>query len=517
MQHTVITDDYCGSSDTNQPIGGTLPVATQAALRFPATRGTRATAITVPSSVTEEYTVAFVGTSDGSVLKVSLESISDVRVYETVHVQPGEVIKQDMLLDEDEQHLYVMTENRVSKMRVQDCDRYSTACADCHGARDPYCGWCLWQNKCSVRIECDGAGLPKVWLPYHEKCPHVTTVQPDEIQRDSSHLLSFFIENAPVLQQQEATYRCVFSPAQHDDSGATGVLLPDTPVTRSNASTLQCPSLDSQFLPTSQEHSEYIVMRLSVALAIEQHEVVIPGPNVIFFDCRQHSTCTKCTSSRFACYWCVHEHRCTHQVETTCSVDVIIAGKNSTGNSTTAGPEHCPRIEALDQQTDILVPAKTSLPVTVQALGLLSFQKTDLWCDFKLDTGRLVPASVVSFRPNKDMINCEPVVFDYYQNTSVHISPIEIVWGKEHHPLDNPDGIQVLMYKCSPKGGNCGECLTQDPKYQCVWCDDERCSTREACLSSWLPRSGVCPNPTIVEVCVSITSIAYCHLLRLTS
>ena len=51
----------------NQPIGGSDPVPSEAALIFPP--NTNVSAIDV--SVTEEYTVAFVGTNNGYIVKVS--------------------------------------------------------------------------------------------------------------------------------------------------------------------------------------------------------------------------------------------------------------------------------------------------------------------------------------------------------------------------------------------------------------------------------------------------------------
>ncbi|XP_025108035.1 plexin-A4-like isoform X2 [Pomacea canaliculata] len=58
------------------------------------------------------------------------------------------------------------------------------------------------------------------------------------------------------------------------------------------------------------------------------------------------------------------------------------------------------------------------------------------------------------------------------------------------------------MYKCSSMASNCGQCFTVDPKYQCGWCDKSHCSTADFChnIDNWLPRSGVCPNPTITSI-----------------
>nr|KAG5704613.1 hypothetical protein BaRGS_031877 [Batillaria attramentaria] len=98
---TRISDDYCGTSDVNQPIGGSDPVKSEPALKFPSNTNVSAIAV----SITEEYTVAFVGTSNGCVIKVSVEPDKNANIYETVSVQPSIAVKKDLLFDEEQEHL----------------------------------------------------------------------------------------------------------------------------------------------------------------------------------------------------------------------------------------------------------------------------------------------------------------------------------------------------------------------------------------------------------------------------
>ena len=60
-----ITLSYCGTLDINQPIDGLDPISATAAL----TLKTMVSAITV--TVTHDYTVGFIGTQDGHIIKVS--------------------------------------------------------------------------------------------------------------------------------------------------------------------------------------------------------------------------------------------------------------------------------------------------------------------------------------------------------------------------------------------------------------------------------------------------------------
>jgi len=58
-------DDYCGTLDFNTPINGQEPILSTAAL----TLNTSVVAITVSS--TYKYTVAFLGTQSGHIVKVT--------------------------------------------------------------------------------------------------------------------------------------------------------------------------------------------------------------------------------------------------------------------------------------------------------------------------------------------------------------------------------------------------------------------------------------------------------------
>ena len=67
--------------------------------------------------------------------------------YADIPIAPGTSVRSELLFDLKRDHVYVMTDKRLSKVKVQDCQQY-TDCGQCLGARDPYCGWCSLENKC---------------------------------------------------------------------------------------------------------------------------------------------------------------------------------------------------------------------------------------------------------------------------------------------------------------------------------------------------------------------------------
>ena len=50
------------------------------------------------------------------------------------------------------------------------------------------------------------------------------------------------------------------------------------------------------------------------------------------------SSCTSCTKSKFACTWCIKNHRCTHQADEFCRKDVLITGSNVSSPAASAWP-----------------------------------------------------------------------------------------------------------------------------------------------------------------------------------
>ncbi|GLD50353.1 plexin-A2-like protein [Lates japonicus] len=76
--------------------------------------------------------------------------------------------------------------------------------------------------------------------------------------------------------------------------------------------------------------------------------------------------------------------------------------------------------------------------------------------------------------------------------------------------IDNPENIQVHLYKCAAQRDSCGMCLKAERKFQCGWCSGEgRCTLRHHCppinpyTTRWLNLSSKnvkCTNPRITEV-----------------
>ena len=105
---TQIGQDFCGL-DVNTPLGGELPIVQKPVLTFDA----HLTGVTATS--TGDYTVAFLGTGSGSLKKVVIESATSGVEYANIPLVPGHAVNSDMVFDLKQNHVYVMTDKKVSK------------------------------------------------------------------------------------------------------------------------------------------------------------------------------------------------------------------------------------------------------------------------------------------------------------------------------------------------------------------------------------------------------------------
>ena len=53
--------------------------------------------------------------------------------------------------------LYLSLNRKLIKIDLNDCSFYSS-CSTCASSYNPYCGWCLFSNKCTSRSNCLGGG-----------------------------------------------------------------------------------------------------------------------------------------------------------------------------------------------------------------------------------------------------------------------------------------------------------------------------------------------------------------------
>uniref|UniRef100_A0A4W5N559 Plexin-B1 n=1 Tax=Hucho hucho TaxID=62062 RepID=A0A4W5N559_9TELE len=295
----------CGSDHTPSPMASRVPIEAEAVLDSPSAR---LTAVAV--SVRAGHTIAFLGDSKGNLHKVFLGSGGRVEKYSSILIQPNSPISSDLLLDQMETHIYIMT----STMRpVAECGDHLD-CQSCLSAREPYCGWCVLEGRCGQCSQCSRGALQDQWLwsfDQQQQCLSIQSLSLYNISRGEETDIAVSVKGLPSLVEGEA-YKCFYqdveSPANVTDTGVT------------------CSTPDASRLPLIGQGEDSITVPLSLRFL----NVTVAAWEFTFFDCgvvQQLSggMCRGCVSSRWGCNWCIHQHFCTPNIS--CDEGVTIYNK----------------------------------------------------------------------------------------------------------------------------------------------------------------------------------------------
>ncbi|XP_076357548.1 plexin-B-like isoform X2 [Tachypleus tridentatus] len=436
-----------------------------------------ATYSAITTTVIARHTVAFVGTSDGHLKKVLLSSNETAEEFEEVVVDAGNPIIADIHLDTSRRFIYVASPYTVTKVVIQRCQQYNT-CEGCLQARNPYCGWCSLQRRCTVEIECQNATITLErstrWLSLDtEKCIDVQSVKPEEIPIDAMIEVSLTINQLPRLPN-DANYMCVF-----------GNSTPIIAYTIALGLSCETPDLiERPLIPVDHDH-------VTVDLAVRSSETdtdFLHRP-FTFYNCSAHRVCSKCVSSFRECKWCLYQHICVHN--TSSCMGAIVIGETQDNNFTKLQDhQQCPM---LDVKEDILISDGENCRIEINIKHFPTSMQ-DLQCVIEIEDMRdVVEAEVINSK-----VVCSKTLYTYKTKLGEMKANLAVMW----HGKDLIDETTVTIYKCNllanhDNESDCYLCLTRDPKYKCVWCMDS-CRFHSNCPSDNMTKT--CPPPRIDQI-----------------
>uniref|UniRef100_A0A8C6WL71 Plexin A2 n=1 Tax=Neogobius melanostomus TaxID=47308 RepID=A0A8C6WL71_9GOBI len=458
-----IDDSFCGL-DINQPLGGSQLVTGHTL--YTETRD-RMTSVT--SYVYNGYCVAFVGTKSGRLKKIRVDGPPHGGVqYETISViKDGSPVLRDMAFSLDRNYLYVMSERQVTQVPVESCEQYGT-CGECLSSGDPHCGWCVLHNICSQRNRCERADEPYRFAASLNQSylPPVSCLQ-----------LLVKVSDVPDLS---AGITCSFGNLTEVEGQVNGnQILCVSPAAK-----------DVPLIPTDQDWSG-VELRLN---SKETGQMLI-STEVKFYNCSVHQLCLSCVNSAFRCHWCKYRNLCTHD-PSSCSFQ----------EGRVNASEDCPQ---LVRSEEILIPAGEVKPITLKAKNLPQPQSGQRGYECVLHI-QGVSHRVTALRFNSSSVQCQNSSY-LYEGMKISELPVDfsVVWNG-NFIIDNPENIQVHLYKCAAQRDSCGLCLKADRKFECGWCSGEgRCTLRHHCppispyATRWLnmnTKNVKCTNPRITEV-----------------
>ncbi|XP_023180509.1 plexin-B1-like isoform X2 [Xiphophorus maculatus] len=474
----------CGSDHTPSPMASRIPVLVDTILDSPSAR---LTAVAV--SMREGYTIAFLGDSKGKLHKVFLGPNGEVVEYSVVSIQKNTPISSDLVLDQEEEHLFIMTRDMLQKRPVAECHQHPD-CHSCLLAHDPYCGWCVLEGRCVLRSQCGRGDRAGQWLwsfDIEQQCLSVQELNPFNISREESRMVTLSVPGLPVLEQGES-YSCLFqdsrSPAAVTEAGVT------------------CHSPDSSRIPMVPPGQDFITLTLSVHFG----DVTVTARDFTFYDCMAvkqqsgSSPCRGCVLSKWGCNWCVHQHSCTHKA--VCEEGAIIYNQHGDeGPYISWGSSACPCVEKV--QGSSLLPVQVERKITLLARNLHLYQDAELdyECVLVIEGQTVVVEAFVEsddMNPSSFYITCQLHKYSYSVAVEDYSAMVYVKRRNTFH-VDTAPNLHVTLYNCSVGRSDCSRCHTADQRYGCVWCSGHtaRCLYSDSCSEQV---QQTCPAPVIHSI-----------------
>ncbi|XP_041459973.1 plexin-A4-like [Lytechinus variegatus] len=436
----------------------------------------------------EIITVALVITSSSpssaTLNKIHIQSDNSGRRYEMVELDTNGDLLKDAYINNESEELYILTTGEVMKLAVVNCSQYET-CGECLGPSndegDPFCGWCIFETKCSRASECGDATNR---LQYNEDCIAINNLS-SEYQEigDNPQMVSFDVSQLPI-PVSDSEYTCRFDGIETD--------------TDVNGMSINCSTPAVGDRPEIQNGENSVTMVLGVYS--NSQDVIIVTADYDFFSCSAIKSCSECTSSKWGCDWCVYAGRCTLNGVSSCTAD----GENVVENGEEGS---CPRLD--DVSKEILIPVGLRRVIHLTGTNLPSTTnptQVDYKCVLSRDG---IPFKTVSVsNVNSTFVECEETEYDYNSTDGLEIQvSISVEYLSSGVFIDNRDNT-VTLYNCAVNGMSCRSCVTLEIRdvLECGWCEGtSTCQVNvddRQCGSNFLRRgdSTSCPNAAITKI-----------------
>ncbi|VDI05348.1 plexin A [Mytilus galloprovincialis] len=182
-------------------ISGVIGAQVQPAIVF---QNTALNSVTL--TTTSNFTVAFLGTSNGHVKKIVIENKTMAKEYDQeLVIDEGSPINQDTFYDFDHRNLYLTSQRLVAKVPVENCGQYAS-CTTCLASKDPFCGWCTLENRCTLKSNCFMADQSSDRWKILTDCTAIDNISPPMASSTEDITLYMSIIDIP----RDSNYSCVF-------------------------------------------------------------------------------------------------------------------------------------------------------------------------------------------------------------------------------------------------------------------------------------------------------------------
>ncbi|MBN3293710.1 PLXB3 protein, partial [Polypterus senegalus] len=296
----------CGDEHTPSPIASRMSVEAVPAVIME-------TQLSAVASVSEvNQTIIFLGDAKGQLHKVFLKSLNEGQVYSSEILDADSPVSSDLLLNVNQDQIYVMTSNKVINVPVSSCGQYAN-CTSCLESQDPFCGWCVLEGSLNL----DHKGV--------DCCPYVYAIHGSQlVSVGFGKQLVLLAKNLNLFQDEN--FVCVVEIGM-------SVL-----------------HLRAELQTSSEDHNisyffySAMVAEFSVPVHLQRVSYQIdnfPELNMTLYDCAiGRSDCSHCKAAdlQYGCVWCggphptcLYEGACKDEVVKVCPDPIIYSIEPLTG------------------------------------------------------------------------------------------------------------------------------------------------------------------------------------------
>ncbi|KAL5259585.1 hypothetical protein ACHWQZ_G009888 [Mnemiopsis leidyi] len=421
----------------------------------------------------DDYSVAFIGTKNGKLLKVLLESDKEISMFSNAEISSTPL--EELALSKDNDYVFAMATDQLVKVPVAECGTYDN-CSSCISSNNPYCGWCVLKNRCSTQDECDNSSQDIHWKRGEpDQCITITSVSPTSAPANQQEMITL---NVQAQLPQDEVYECVFdkygnTPASIEQmADGTAVVTCQTPIVQNNM-----------------EHNMPVQLSLKASSNIEPF---VHAPDLIMiFDCKIITTCKQCSAIGLpdsGCKWCPYDGGCIYQSE------MCMKGTHVTSVNV------CPTLEYVEYE-DKLIPAGVRRSFRVHGRHLpdsVGGNEIGYSCEVYVDGSKQTTPGRLT---DSNSLECSANTYTYSSNKGIVNAEVSIIFGGVE--IDKPDDLEVEIYNCLLMASDCSQCQGQiEADYKCSWCSaTNQCSLfTDHCAKRLDENDKTCPAPTVRKI-----------------
>uniref|UniRef100_A0A8C2G908 Plexin b2b n=1 Tax=Cyprinus carpio TaxID=7962 RepID=A0A8C2G908_CYPCA len=342
---------------------------------------------------------------------------------------------------------------KITKVPVQACHLKSD-CQSCVAQRDPYCGWCVLEGRCTRRSECSRAEEKNGWLwSPNQQCVKIVSFHPPNLSCLKSQQVEINVRSLPILRDSDRIL-CTFGSYQSNARMVDG--------------RISCRLPEQHLIPPTPAHQDFVAVPVHIFV---NGSVRFASSEYKFYNCAaavrkaENTPCTSCVSSAWGCQWNIAAHTCT---------DLSDA---ETGASIIKHRQSCPRFENPDP---VLIPVGYKTRISFEGINLDPYKVSSV-------------CTLLKAALTHPLICLFQFSFDKAHETNVLFHVRDKHTGKK---IDS--SLSVTLYNCSLGREDCSLCKNADPKYQCVWCTQSSSCVYDQLCASKEPKE--CPDPQITDI-----------------